>query len=58
MSACCCDHDQRLYMGDLKEVSLLAAWHSERFVAPRQHHLDGDVTNTVCQGCISYHGVA
>jgi pyruvate-formate lyase-activating enzyme len=58
MSACFCDHDQRLYMGDLTQVSPLEAWHSEKFVALRRRHLAGDVTDTVCQGCIAYHGAA
>jgi len=54
MSACFCDHDQRLYMGDLKIMSLMEAWHSEEFVALRRRHLAGDVRGTVCQGCIAY----
>jgi len=54
ISACYCDHDPRLYMGDLKEMSLLEAWHSDKFVALRQKHLAKDVSGTVCESCIAY----
>ena len=54
MSACFCDHDKRLYMGDLKIMSILEAWHSEAFVSLRQQHLAGDVTNSPCESCIAY----
>jgi hypothetical protein len=54
MSACFCDHDQRLYMGDLTRASLLEVWHSTKFVELRARHLAGDVSVTVCQGCIAY----
>lgn len=54
MSACFCDHDQRLYMGDLNEMSVLDAWHSEKFRALRRAHLEGHVAGTVCEACIAY----
>jgi len=54
MSACFCDHDQRLYMGDLKRMSLMEAWHSEKFRTLRRQHLAKDVTGAVCAGCIAY----
>ncbi len=54
MSACFCDHDRRLYMGDLKQMSILDAWYSKPFVALRQQHLAGDVSGSVCATCIAY----
>jgi pyruvate-formate lyase-activating enzyme len=54
MSACFCDHNKRLYMGNLKKMSVLEAWHSELFVDLRRKHLSGDVTNSVCASCIAY----
>jgi len=54
MSACYCDHDARLYMGDVKVVSVANAWHSDAFVKLREAHLAGDVSGTVCADCIAY----
>jgi hypothetical protein len=54
MSACFCDHDKCLYMGDLKKMSVLEAWHSEPFVALRQKHLASDVTSSACASCLAY----
>ncbi len=54
MSACYCDHDERLYMGDLKKMSLMEAWHSNAFTALRKSHLEKNVKGTPCETCIAY----
>lgn len=54
MSACYCDHDEKFYMGNLHEMSLIEAWHSDRFAALRRKHLSGNVTGEVCEDCIAY----
>ncbi len=54
MCACYCDHDERLYMADLKKMSLMDAWHSPKFTALRRKHLRGNVKGTVCQDCVAY----
>lgn len=54
LSACYCDHDRGYYMGNLNEVSLTEAWHSEEFVRLRRCHLKRDVSRTVCERCIAY----
>ena len=53
MSACYCDHDPRLYMADVKTMSVLDAWHADKFATLRQHHLAGDVRGTVCGNCVA-----
>ena len=52
--ACCFGDggDERMVMGDLSEQSFIEAWNSERFVALRQAHLDGDVRGTACESCV------
>lgn len=52
LTACCFDYDGRFEMGDLKTESFLAAWNSKRFVELRQAHLAGDITGTICEGCV------
>ena len=54
MSVCYCDHDPRLYVGDLKTTSLKAVWHSEKFVSLRQAHLAKNICGTPCEQCIAY----
>jgi len=54
LSACCFDHDGRFRMGDLNEIPFMQAWHCDEFQALRQAHLNGDVSNTVCQDCVSH----
>jgi hypothetical protein len=54
MSACYCDLDEKLYMADLKRMSLMEAWHSEKFIALRKQHLLKYVAGTVCESCIAY----
>ncbi len=54
LSACYCDSDSKLYMGDLKRMSFMEAWHSDKFIELRRRHLNKDVTGTVCETCIAY----
>ena len=54
LSACCFDHDGRFRMGDLNEIPFMQAWTSPEFQALRQAHLNGDVSETVCQDCVSH----
>lgn len=54
MSACFCDPDEKLFMADLKKVSFMEGWHSEKFRALRRAHLARDVASTPCENCIAY----
>jgi hypothetical protein len=54
MSACFCDPDEKLFMADLKKVSFMEGWHSEKFRALRRAHLAKNVTGTACEHCIAY----
>jgi hypothetical protein len=54
LAACCFDHDGRFNMGDLHEMSFLAAWESQPFQALRQANLDKNVIGSVCEKCIAY----
>lgn len=54
LSACYSDHDERLYMADLNEMSLIDAWQSEKFAELRSKHLSLNVKGTVCEECIAY----
>lgn len=54
LSACCFDADSRWGMGDLKEVSFLEAWNSDKFKELRAAHLRKDVTGTPCAECVAY----
>lgn len=56
LSACCFDHDGRFHMGDLKTTKFMDAWHCEEFQELRRHHLERDVTGTVCEKCAAYGG--
>jgi hypothetical protein len=54
MSACFCDPDEKLFMADLKKVSFMEGWHSEKFRALRRAHLAKNVTGTACEHCLAY----
>jgi MoaA/NifB/PqqE/SkfB family radical SAM enzyme len=53
-SLCCFDADGRFTVGDLKQDSFMAVWHSEAFAKVRRAHMKKDVTGTVCEDCIAY----
>lgn len=52
LSACCFDHDNRFTMADLKQVSFMEGWNSDKFRELRAAHLSKDVSNTVCEDCV------
>lgn len=54
MSACCFGADDKYDMGDLNEGGFMANWHSAKFVALREAHLKGDISQTVCAGCVAW----
>ena len=54
LSACCFDAGGQWVMGDLTKQSFMEAWNSEPFVKLREAHLNGDVTGTICEGCVAY----
>lgn len=54
LSACCFDHSCQFNMADLKEVSFMEGWYSEKFKMLRQHHLNRQVKGTVCERCAAY----
>jgi len=54
LSACCFDASGGWEMADLKKVSFLEGWNSEKFQNLRTAHLQKDVKNTVCEKCLAY----
>jgi MoaA/NifB/PqqE/SkfB family radical SAM enzyme len=52
LKVCCNDYENLLAVEDLKKMSLMEAWHSERFKALRQKHINNDLQSTVCANCI------
>lgn len=54
MSACYCDHDEKFYIGNLNEMTLIEAWQSDKFAALRRSHLSRNVKGQVCENCIAY----
>ena len=52
LSACCSDYNNDLVIGNLNDMSLTDAWHSEEFQELRRRHVSGDVSGTLCEGCI------
>jgi len=54
MSVCFCDHDPKFYVGDLRSLTLLEAWHSPKFVELRRRHLAKNVQGSPCAECIAY----
>jgi radical SAM protein with 4Fe4S-binding SPASM domain len=54
VSACCFGADDKYDMGDLNKQSFMDAWHSKEFSDLRQAHLNNNIDNTVCSGCMAY----
>jgi MoaA/NifB/PqqE/SkfB family radical SAM enzyme len=52
LSACCSDYNNDLVVGNLHDMSLMDAWHSEEFQEFRRRHIHRDVRGTLCEGCI------
>ena len=55
LAACCFGTgiDGGLLMADLKEVSFMEGWHSDKFKALRRAHLAKDVRGTACEECVA-----
>ena len=55
LAACCFGSgiDGDLIMADLKEVSFMEGWNSDKFKLLRQAHLKHDVRGTACEECIA-----
>jgi MoaA/NifB/PqqE/SkfB family radical SAM enzyme len=53
LAACCFGSgiDGDLVMADLKEVSFMEGWNSQKFQELRRAHLKKDVTGTPCESC-------
>ena len=54
MGICNCDLDEKFHISDLNKMSLIEAWHSEKYVALRKQHILKDVKGTVCENCIAF----
>lgn len=52
IKACCNDYENYLAIEDTNKMSLMDAWHSQRFQNLRQRHLDDNLDGTVCGNCI------
>jgi MoaA/NifB/PqqE/SkfB family radical SAM enzyme len=52
LKACCNDYENLLAIEDLNEMSIMEAWHSPRFQALRQKHIDDALQGTMCANCI------
>lgn len=52
LKACCNDYENLLAIEDLNGMSMMEAWHGDRFQALRRRHLDNDLDGTVCGNCI------
>lgn len=51
LTACCVDFNNSLVVADLKETSLLEAWHCEKMQELRKKLLENDTENTMCYNC-------
>jgi MoaA/NifB/PqqE/SkfB family radical SAM enzyme len=53
LTACYFDHDTRFKIADLNSVSLMDAWHHEKFVSLRHQHLENDgLPRSLCGKCL------
>lgn len=52
LKACCNDYDNLLAIENLNTMSMLEAWHSEKFRALRRRHMSDTLEGTVCANCI------
>lgn len=51
MTLCCVEYENYAAVEDMRDMSFLDAWHSQRFQATRKKHIDGDLSGTICDGC-------
>jgi radical SAM protein with 4Fe4S-binding SPASM domain len=54
LGACHNSLDSKFFMGNLNEVSIMDAWHSEKYMALRRKHLLKDVKGSVCENCAAF----
>ncbi len=53
LTACCFDHDEKFEIADLNKISLLEAWHNDKFVNMRREHLDKTLNKeSLCAKCL------
>lgn len=52
MTMCCFDHDEKFKVANLKETSLMEAWHSPKFIELRKKHLTNDLAISSCSKCL------
>ena len=51
LTLCCVEYENYAAVENLAEMSFMEAWHSPRFQAARQKHMDGNLKGTICDGC-------
>ena len=53
LTACYFDHDTRFKIADLKRLSLIDAWHHDKFVDLRRRHLENSgLSQSLCGKCL------
>jgi MoaA/NifB/PqqE/SkfB family radical SAM enzyme len=52
LSACCSDFNADLVVGNLRQQTLMEAWHSKEFQALRRSHVERKIAGTLCEGCV------
>lgn len=52
LTACVVDYQNALIIADLKEASIVDAWHNEIFQKLRKKHLEDKLEGTVCFNCL------
>lgn len=53
LTACVVDYQNALTIVDLREMDIKEAWNSEVFRFLRKKHLDGDLSNIICDNCMN-----
>ena len=53
LTLCCIDYQNYLALCDLREISLIEAWHAPLFQQMRQRHIQKDLAGTLCHNCIN-----
>ena len=52
LNLCCNDYENTLTYADLREVSLVKAWHNSIIEEMRKKHKSKNIENTLCQNCL------
>lgn len=53
LSACCGDFNNDLIVGDLRQMTLMEAWHSRQFQILRKMRVERRLDGTLCDGCLA-----